>query len=154
MCEVLFQKIISDWAMHVTKVQTMVKQASNEAIVDEEPSINPAPIGMGGMAGSEDDFTLAELLTMQDAINYSLALSGNHQLSAKLGRHIKGMGQGNGMAGSSGDMGGRAGSIGDMGGMGSADIASEFIREEIDEVCNAAAKLIQAWWCVKRSHQA
>ena len=138
--------IIRDWAMHVTKVQTMVKQASNEAIVDEEPSINPAPIGMGGMAGSEDGFTLDELLTMQDAINYSLALSGNHQLSAKLGRHIKGMGQGNGMAGSSGDMGCMAGS--------SADIASEFIREEIDEVCNAAAKLIQAWWCVKRSHQA
>ena len=139
--------IIRDWAMHVTKVQTMVKQASNEAIVDEEPSINPAPIGMGGMAGSEDDFTLAELLTMQDAINYSLALSGNHQLSAKLRRHIKG--QGNGMAGSSGDMGGMAGSSGDMGGISSADIASE-----IDEVCNAAAKLIQAWWCVKRSHQA
>ena len=108
-------------------------QASNEAIVDEEPSINPAPIGMGGMAGSEDGFTLDELLTMQNAINYSL---GNHPLSAKLERHIKGMGQGNGMAGSSGDMG------------------SEFIREEIDEVCNAAAKLIQAWWCVKRSHQA
>ena len=104
---------------------------------------------MGGMAGSEDDFTLAELLTMQDAINYSLALSGNHQLSAKLGRHIKGMGQGNGMAGSSGDMGCMAGSSDDMGGMGSADIASE-----VDEVCNAAAKLIQAWWCVKRSHQA
>ena len=136
--------IIRDWAMHVTKVQTMVKQASNEAIVGEEPSSNPAPIGMGGMAGSEGGFTLDELLTMQDAINYSLALSGNHQLSAKLGRHIKGMGQGNGMAGSSGD----------MGGMGSADIASEFIREEIDEVCNAAAKLIQAWWCVKRSYQA
>ena len=96
---------------------------------------------MGGIAGSEDDFTLAELLTMQDAINYALALSGNHQLSAKLGRHIKGMG---GMAGS--DMGGMAGSSGDMG--------SEFIREEIDEVCNAAAKLIQAWWCVKRSYQA
>jgi len=58
-----------------------------------------------------------------------------------------------GMAGS-GDMGGMAGSSGDMGGMGSADIASEFIREEIDEVCNAAAKLIQAWWCVKRPFQA
>ena len=122
----------------------MVKQASNEAIVDEEPSINPAPIGMGGMAANDDDFTLAELLTMQDAINDSLALSGNHQHSAKLGRHIKGKGQGNGMAGSS---------SGDMGGS-SADIASEFIREEIDEVCNAAAKLIQAWWCVKRSYQA
>ena len=59
-----------------------------------------------------------------------------------------------GMAGSSGDMGGMAGSIGDMGGIGSADIVSEFIREEIDVVCNAAAKLIQAWWCVKRSYQA
>ena len=34
---------------------------SNEAIVDEEPSINPAPIGM---AANDDGFTLDELLTM------------------------------------------------------------------------------------------
>jgi len=63
----------------------MATQAINEAIVDEVPS-NPAPIGM---AANDDGFTLDELRTMQDAINYSLALSGEHQLSAKLGRHIK-----------------------------------------------------------------
>ena len=139
LCEDLFQKIISDWAEHVTRAQTM----SNEAIVDEEPSnaaINPAGSSgdMGGMAANDDGFTLYELQTMQDSLNY--ALSGNHPLCAKLERHIKGMG---GMVGS--DMGGMAGSIGDI---------TEFIREEIDEVCNAAAKLIQAWWCVKRSYQA
>ena len=133
----------------------MAKQSSNEAIVDEEPSnaaINPAPIGMAGssgdmsgMAANEDDFTLAELLTMQDAINYSLALSGDHQLSAKLGRHIKGKGKGNdSMAGSSDD----------MSGISSASIAYDFIKEEIDEVYNGAARLIQAWWCVKRPFQA
>ena len=39
-------------------------------------------------SSDEDDFSLEELLKMEDAINYSVALSGNRMLSAKLRRRI------------------------------------------------------------------
>ena len=39
-------------------------------------------------SSDEDDFSLEELLKMEDAINYSVALSGNRTLSAKLRRRI------------------------------------------------------------------
>ena len=39
-------------------------------------------------SSDEDDFSLEELKKMEDAINFSVALSGNHKLSAKLHRRI------------------------------------------------------------------
>ena len=39
-------------------------------------------------SSDEDDFSLDELLKMEDSINFSVALSGNRTLSAKLRRHI------------------------------------------------------------------
>jgi hypothetical protein len=39
-------------------------------------------------SSDEDDFSLEELKKMEDAINFSVALSGNHKLSAKLRRRI------------------------------------------------------------------
>ena len=39
-------------------------------------------------SSDEDDFSLEELKKMEDAINYSVGLSGNHKLVAKLHRRI------------------------------------------------------------------
>ena len=68
------------------RLQQVVEQQVADSIKGKGKGTEYHQLSFG--SSDEDDFSLADLKKMEDSINFSVALSGNRTLSAKLRRHI------------------------------------------------------------------